>query len=102
MSTHAHHTRKSDSARMAGSELRECECDRNTLERIRARAFEIFLARANTPGDSLGDWLQAEREVMTALEPAPASNRPHHRLASRQAPEVVVPPRGEILLKSDV
>lgn len=34
-------------------------------ERIRARAYEIYLARrgSGTPGDALADWLQAEREL---------------------------------------
>lgn len=32
-------------------------------DEIRARAYEIFLRRGNTPGDSVADWLQAEREL---------------------------------------
>lgn len=34
-----------------------------TIEEIRARAHEIFLARGNRPGDAMSDWLQAEREL---------------------------------------
>lgn len=34
-----------------------------TPEQIRARAFEIFLARGATPGDPVSDWVQAEREL---------------------------------------
>jgi hypothetical protein len=52
-----------------------------SVDRIRHRAFEIFMARQGRPGDPLADWLQAEREVC------------------RQA-NVVRPPetRGEILM----
>lgn len=35
-------------------------------ERIRRRAFEVFLARAGGPGDALSDWLEAERQVHAA------------------------------------
>ena len=34
-----------------------------TPERVRARAYEIFLARNGGDGDALADWLQAEREL---------------------------------------
>ena len=32
-------------------------------ERIRLRAYEIFLERSGLPGDALADWLRAEREL---------------------------------------
>lgn len=32
-------------------------------DRIRRRAYEIFLARHEGPGDHVSDWLQAEQEV---------------------------------------
>ena len=32
-------------------------------ERIRRRAYEIFLSRGGPPGDPVADWLQAEREL---------------------------------------
>jgi hypothetical protein len=32
-------------------------------EEIRIRAREIYLARGDARGDSLADWLQAEKEV---------------------------------------
>ena len=35
-----------------------------TAEMIRARAFEIFMARDGRSGDELSDWLAAEREIM--------------------------------------
>jgi hypothetical protein len=31
-------------------------------ERIRGRAYELYIERGSQPGDGVGDWLQAERE----------------------------------------
>jgi hypothetical protein len=33
-------------------------------QRIRERAYEIFLARGSAPGSDLEDWLQAEHEIV--------------------------------------
>ena len=30
---------------------------------LRLRAYEIYLQRGPNPGDEVGDWLQAEREL---------------------------------------
>ena len=35
-----------------------------SVELIRLRAYEVFLARAGAPGDEVSDWLIAEREVL--------------------------------------
>lgn len=32
-------------------------------ERIRTRAYEIYLARRDGPGDAVSDWFQAEHEL---------------------------------------
>lgn len=32
-------------------------------EQIERRAYELYLARGERPGDALGDWLAAEREL---------------------------------------
>lgn len=32
-------------------------------EAIRERAYQIYLARGETPGDAISDWLQAEVEI---------------------------------------
>ena len=32
-------------------------------ERIRTRAYEIYLARRDSPGDAVSDWFQAEHEL---------------------------------------
>jgi hypothetical protein len=34
-----------------------------THDAIARRAFELFLAREGMPGDDVGDWLRAEREL---------------------------------------
>ena len=34
-----------------------------SLERIRERAYEIFVARGGEPGHESEDWIQAEREL---------------------------------------
>lgn len=34
-----------------------------TAERIRARAYELFMARGGTHGDDLADWFTAEQEL---------------------------------------
>jgi hypothetical protein len=34
-----------------------------TEDDVRRRAHEIYLKRGATPGDEVGDWLQAEREL---------------------------------------
>jgi hypothetical protein len=36
-----------------------------TIDDIRVRAYEIFVARAGAPGDEVADWLQAERELFS-------------------------------------
>jgi hypothetical protein len=37
-------------------------------ERIRARAFELYVERGNESGSELDDWLQAEEEIAAAEE----------------------------------
>jgi HSP20 family molecular chaperone IbpA len=37
-------------------------------ESIRERAYQIFLDRDSTPGDSMADWLQAQSEVLKPVE----------------------------------
>ena len=35
-------------------------------DRIRRRAYELYLQRGDTPGDAQADWLTAERECVAA------------------------------------
>ena len=32
-------------------------------ERVRRRAYELYLRRGNQPGSALDDWLQGEKEI---------------------------------------
>ena len=54
-------------------------------QRVRERAYEIYLARNGAPGDPLGDWLVAERECM-AEEPRQASQRASQGESQRETP----------------
>lgn len=38
-------------------------------EEIQLRAYEIYLERGGLPGNELGDWLQAERELECTAPP---------------------------------
>ncbi len=37
-------------------------------ERIRRRAYELYVERGNQSGSELDDWLQAEEEIQRAAE----------------------------------
>lgn len=37
--------------------------DTSVDDRVRTRAYAIYLSHEGGPGDALGDWLQAEREI---------------------------------------
>lgn len=39
-------------------------------ERIRRRAYELYVLRGNQSGSELDDWLQAEEEIRRAKEEA--------------------------------
>lgn len=43
------------------------EADQET--RIRARAYELYVARGKTPDHEIDDWLQAEQEIRSSAEP---------------------------------
>ena len=56
---HAHHARRRYLEVPAKPEApREI-----SREQIEQRAYELYLARGGRPGDALGDWLAAEREL---------------------------------------
>jgi hypothetical protein len=44
-------------------------------ERVRQRAYEIYLSRNGRPGTDLDDWLQAEREILGESHKDSAENR---------------------------
>ena len=39
-------------------------------ERIRRRAYDLYVRRGNQSGSELDDWLQAEKEIRRAVERA--------------------------------
>jgi len=41
-------------------------------ERIRLRAYELYVERGNQSGSEIDDWLQAEEEVLRDTEPPSA------------------------------
>lgn len=40
-------------------------------EQIERRAYELYLARGGRAGDALGDWLAAERELLSGTPVSP-------------------------------
>lgn len=42
---------------------KEIPQNESTTERIRERAYDIYVSRAGAAGDEVQDWLQAEREL---------------------------------------
>jgi hypothetical protein len=59
-----------------GAETQEQDrlLDSTRGDKIRRRAYEIYLERGSEPGRELEDWLQAERELTTDADQS--SNRP--------------------------
>ena len=52
---------------------------------IAQRAYELFQLRGGVPGREFEDWLEAEREVLSALPPAPAAKPARKRAAKTPA-----------------
>ena len=44
-------------------------------EKIRTRAYELYLLRGPAAGDALQDWLRAEAELVAAPSPKPVKSR---------------------------
>ena len=44
-------------------------------ERIRRRAYELYVQRGNESGSELDDWLQAEEEIQRATEQGVGKSR---------------------------
>ncbi|MFQ5805989.1 MAG: DUF2934 domain-containing protein [Phycisphaerae bacterium] len=62
---------------VAGTRPRQATFGRSapSKKEIRDRAYFIYLARGGANGDSISDWLQAERELREERRSAAASRR---------------------------
>jgi hypothetical protein len=52
----------------APAPARSTEEDLPLEERIRHRAYELYVERGNQSGSEVDDWLQAEAEIRSAVE----------------------------------
>ena len=52
----------------ARAKPRVAETGKLLEERIRLRAYELYVQRGNESGSEFEDWLQAEEEIQTAEE----------------------------------
>ena len=57
--------KNSDSGERGEAHEQDRSLDLTREEKIRRRAYEIYLDRGGEPGHDLEDWLQAERELRT-------------------------------------
>jgi hypothetical protein len=64
-------------------------------ERIRCRAYEIFLGRNGEPDDPLADWVQAERELRGEARGYPPPIAPSQQDTIRGASGGGASPRSE-------
>jgi hypothetical protein len=61
----ASEAKNSDSSERGEAQEQDRSLDLTREEKIRRRAYEIYLDRGGEPGHDLEDWLQAERELRT-------------------------------------
>jgi len=59
------HTAARQNILPAATEKVEMKQPTITESDVRLRAYELYLERGAIPGDEVGDWLQAERELLT-------------------------------------
>jgi len=57
--------KNNDSSERADAQEQDRLLDSTREEKIRRRAYEIYLERGGEPGHDLEDWLQAEHEFTT-------------------------------------
>lgn len=60
---------KSEEAQAIGQRVARSPTVPPSKEAIERRAYEIFIARGEDPGDALSDWLHAERELASGDYP---------------------------------
>src|SRR6266566_1378468 len=57
-------------------------------DRIRGRAYEIWIASGYRSGDAEQHWLAAEREILSSLQAAAVVRAPAKRIRGRTAPKL--------------
>jgi Protein of unknown function (DUF2934) len=60
----------------------ECHMEQNLSDRIRERAYEIWVANGSPEGEADQHWLTAEKEILATLAPA-VPNPPAKRRTGR-------------------
>jgi hypothetical protein len=55
-------------------------------ERIRRRAYELYVERGNQSGSELGDWLQAKEEMRRAKEEAAVDEASEESFSASDSP----------------
>jgi hypothetical protein len=55
-------------ARLKEQRAKLVAVNESSIEMIRARAYELFLARGATHGAHLADWFEAEQDLRTASQ----------------------------------
>ena len=58
--------RETNGAAHHDASISGAHAETTSLETVRARAYELFLARGANHGDDLADWFNAERELRAA------------------------------------
>jgi Protein of unknown function (DUF2934) len=61
--------------------------ERDLSNRIRERAFEIWIATGHRDGEAEQHWLAAEQEILSSLQSAAAVKAPAKRIRGRAAPK---------------
>jgi len=66
----------------------EQEIEQNLSDRVRERAYEIWIASGYRDGDAEQHWLAAEGEILSSLQAAAVVRAPAKRIRGRTAPKL--------------
>jgi DUF2934 family protein len=66
----------------------EREMEQDLSARIRERAYEIWTASGYRDGEAEQHWLAAEREILSALQPAAVAKAPAKSIRGRTRPKL--------------
>jgi Protein of unknown function (DUF2934) len=85
--SHGNETSHADMQSEASIEALESVPIESAEERVRRRAYELFLARGTTDGADLDDWFAAEREIVVRDTAVPESSAVMRAAYSPAPPE---------------